>query len=472
MTDDAVRRPTFGTDGWRDVIAAGFTFSNLGLVAQAYADVLKASGGRTVLVGHDTRFLGTEFAGHVASVLAGNGLEVQLSESYLPTPALSFAVRQLQADGGVMITASHNPHRYQGFKLKGPYGGTATSGLYRQVEARLGQLDRRAVRHASTQVSTFDIRSGYFAALNARLDLPLLRGAQGLFIHDAMGGAAAGWLQDWFDQAGLRIRLAQLRDRPDPNFHGVNPEPIAANLTAAAEAAWEYGPLFVSATDGDGDRLGVVLPDGSYFNSHQIFAVLLRHLHARGQRGRVLSTFTVSRLIGRLARVLQLPAEETRVGFKYITEAMLDGDVLIGGEESGGIGVQGHLPERDGLLNSLLLLESVARTGQGLLEQFRELEQLTGWPHAFERVDLQLAAAGAGARVLQALHTDPADFAGQRVHSVERLDGLKLNFADGAWLLLRPSGTEPLLRLYCEAAEPARVQELLAAAVSWVDSLS
>ncbi len=227
----------------------------------------------------------------------------------------------------------------------------------------------------------------------------------------------------------------------------------------------------MSATDGDGDRLGVVLPDGSFFNSHQIFAVLLRHLHSRGQRGSVIRTFTVSRIIERLARALELQDVETPVGFKHITGAMLSGEVLIGGEESGGIGIQGHIPERDGILNTLLLVEAVAATGKGLAEQFAEIEQLTGLSHAYDRIDLKLRSAELQGQVLAALKRDPAEFAGRRVESVERRDGVKLNLTGGAWLLLRPSGTEPLLRVYCEAADPEQVSELLQRAVGWVDSL-
>ncbi len=457
----------FGTDGWRDIIADRFTFDNLARAAQGYADHMKDAGARFVLVGHDTRFLGPEFAALVADVLGANGLRVALSTSYLPTPALSLATREYGADGGVMLTASHNPARYQGFKLKGGYGGSATDATYRSVAGRVAHTGPGDVRWGGPEPEAFDVREDYYDALDRLLDLSLPTSRAGLVVHDAMGGAAAGWLRDYAERRGFRIQVAEFRSHPDPLFYGVNPEPIEQNLQAAREVAWEHGPLFVSATDGDGDRLGVVLPDGSFFNSHQIFAVLLQHLHGRGLGGRVVKTFTVSRVIERLAARLGLSVTETPVGFKHIVQAMLEGDVLIGGEESGGIGVQGHIPERDGILNTLLLLEAVLASGKGLAELFRGAEELAGITHAYDRVDLQLGDTALKDRLMAALEGPRTQFAGHGVLSIERLDGVKLNFTDGSWLLFRASGTEPVLRIYCEAATAVQVGRLLDAAVAF-----
>lgn len=457
----------FGTDGWRDLIAERFTFGNVARAAQAYADTLLARGGRSVLVGYDTRFLGPEFAMAAARVLAANGLEVRLSRTFLPTPALSFAVRHCGADGGVMLTASHNPYGWQGFKLKGSYGGSATGELYGEVARRVAAIAPEDVRSGGGEVGTFDIQDAYFTWLNGLLDMRALEKASGMVIHDAMGGAAAGWLAGWVRQTRIPVTLVEFRDRPDPYFYGVNPEPIGENLQEAMEVAWENGPLFLAATDGDGDRLGVVLPDGSFFNSHQIFAVLLRHLHSRGGRGRVIKTVTVSRIVERLAAKLGLPVTETPVGFKHIAEEMLKGDVLIGGEESGGIGTAGHIPERDGILNTLLLLEAVAVSGRSLAEQFSDIERETGWRHAYGRRDLVLRRAEELDAVFTALAETPQAFAGRRVTGAERLDGVKLNLEGGAWLLFRSSGTEPVLRVYCEAQAPAEVDALLGEAVIW-----
>ncbi len=475
MTNDVAAEPElrFGTDGWRDVIADRFTFDNVSRAAQGYADHLDAVGASRVVVGYDTRFLGARFARRAAEVLAANGLEVLLSSEYLPTPALSFAVRNLRADGGVMITASHNPPMWSGFKLKGGYGGSASDSTYSGVAERvrhvgLGQVARfdRQV-HAVHEVS---VRRDYYDALTKVVNLDTLAQAGTRVVHDAMGGAGAGWLTGFFEHVGLPGVVVEVRERPDPTFYGVNPEPIAPNLgpTMQLMRSNSGAVMFAAATDGDGDRLGVVLPGGAYFNSHQIFAVLLDHLVSKGGSGAVVKTFTVGRIVERLARARGLSVLETKVGFKYITDAMLAGGVLLGGEESGGIGVTAHLPERDGLANTLLLMEAVVQSGEGLAERFGRLEHETGWRHAYDRLDLHLSSAEQMALAVQAFTAiagrRDAELAGRAVSSVEDLDGVKLNLADDAWLLVRPSGTEPVLRIYCEGPDEAAVAATLAAA--------
>jgi len=457
----------FGTDGWRAVIADGFTTSNLGRVAQAYAEHLRDENLDHVLVGYDTRFMGRRFALQVAEVLAGNGISASVSASYLPTPALSFAVKHYGADGGVMVTASHNPAKYSGFKLKGSYGGGASDATYQDVARRAASVRPEAVlRGQASAAQAFDVRSDYYAALDALIDVDLLRRSGVRLAHDAMGGAGAGWLAAYFEGHGMAERLRALRGRPDPLFYGVNPEPIAANLAptlASMRGADAKDVSFAVATDGDADRLGVVLPGGEYFNSHQVFAVLLDDLLRRGGRGSVVKTFTVSRLVERLARARGMQVIETKVGFKYVVDAMLQGGVLIGGEESGGIGVSEHLFERDGLANALLLAEGVAATGAPLAQRFAALEAEAEWRHAYDRLDLHLGSAEALAHAAAVLDDPPARLAGRQVTSVERLDGTKLNLADDAWVLVRASGTEPLLRVYCEASDPATVANTLAA---------
>lgn len=461
----------FGTDGWRDVIADGFTFANVRRAAAAYADHLADRGGGLVLVGYDTRFLGREFATQAAAVLAERGLEARVSDDYLPTPALSFAVRRYGAAGGVMITASHNPPRYGGFKLKGPYGGTATQAIYADVAARVPEGD---VPPGRGDVGGFDVREDYHDALAALVDVDALAAAAPRIVHDAIGGAGAGWLAGFAARTGA-LEVIEVRGRPDPLFHGVNPEPIPANVRATIELMSEVperfdAPAFAVVTDGDADRLGVVLPGGAYFGSHQVFAVMLDHLERRGGRGRVVKTFTVSRVIERLAAARGLPVVETPVGFKHIVDAMLGpGEpVLVGGEESGGIGLAAHLPERDGLANALVLLEAVVTSGESLAEAFARIERETGWRHAYDRLDLHLGGAAAMAAVRERLADPPRAFGDWRVASAEDLDGLKLNLErDGdvaAWVLFRASGTEPLLRVYCEAPTPADVAAVLAAA--------
>jgi phosphomannomutase len=250
----------------------------------------------------------------------------------------------------------------------------------------------------------------------------------------------------------------------------VNPEPLPQNLGYAIDKMHNEKEGIVICSDGDADRIGVVLPGGKFFNSHQIFAVLIDHLQREGLQGRVVKTFTVSRVIERLAQLRGLEVTETPVGFKYLVDAMLEGNVLIGGEESGGIGIQGHIPERDSFLNGLLLLETMATTGKTLDVLFAEIEKEVGWQHSYDRLDLHLSGNALKDAVMNALEEPPKEFAGRGLESVERLDGVKLNLTENAWLMFRASGTEPVLRIYCEAATPDDVQMILNAARDFVES--
>ncbi|MDZ7705355.1 MAG: phosphoglucomutase/phosphomannomutase family protein [Trueperaceae bacterium] len=464
----------FGTDGWRDIIGDTYTFANVARVAQAYADYLKDEGQSRVVVGYDTRFNGELFAERVAQVLAANGLSVLLSKSYLPTPALSFAVKHYEAGGGVMLTASHNPPAYHGFKLKGAYGGTATAIIYEAVSRRVDAISTDdvavfdEVRHS---VERFDIRKAYFGALSELVDVEALRSFTGTLVHDAMGGSAATWLAGFFKYAKLKnITLHEIHAVPNPTFYGVNPEPLPHNLGSTIAVMRDSDAVFATATDGDGDRLGLVLPGGAFFNSHQIFAVLLDVLYQKGVRGKVVKTFTVSRLVERLAEKRGLELSETPVGFKHIVDAMLREEVLVGGEESGGIGVAGHIPERDGIANSLLLLEAVVTSGQSLAERFAALEREADWRHAYDRLDLKLSGNALKDAVLGSLDDPPETFAERDVTSTETRDGVKLNLSGNAWLLFRASGTEPLLRVYCEAPSDDEVKDILAAAQAFVEA--
>ena len=461
----------FGTDGWRDLIGERFTFVNVSRAAQAYADYLNAAGTPSAAVGYDTRFNGALFARRVAEVLAANDIRVLLANEYLPTPALSFAVKHLTLGGGVMLTASHNPPPYSGFKLKGPYGGTATEAIYKDVSARVAETGPDAVKAFDAKkhrLETLDVRAAYYDALAELVDLDLLRTFTGTLAHDAMGGAGAGWLTGFAEYAELPLSVQELRGDPTPMFYGVNPEPLPQNLATTMDFMGDSSAVFATVTDGDGDRLGLVLPGGTFFNSHQILAVLLSSLYGKGVRGQVVKTFTTSRIVERLAEKRGLAVLETPVGFKYIVDAMLTGDVLIGGEESGGIGVQGHIPERDGLANTLLLLEAVVRSGKGVAELFTALEQEADWQHAYDRVDLHLSGNALKDAVLAELEHPPETFAGRTVEAVETLDGVKFNLSGKAWLLFRASGTEPVLRIYCEAQSEAEVKEILSEAQEFV----
>ncbi|MEJ2289099.1 MAG: hypothetical protein P8Y02_10750, partial [Deinococcales bacterium] len=357
-------------------------------------------------------------------------------------------------------------------RLHGPVtiGLVATDDIYRDVARRLSPEPPPA--RDGAPIERFDVREAYYDALERLLDMDVLASAEGRLVHDAMGGAACGWLKGFVRSRGLPWGVEEVRGEPHPLFYGVNPEPIAVNLTETREHMTASDAVFAAATDGDGDRLGVVLPGGAFFNAHQIFAVLLDELAREGRPGAVVKTFTVSRVVERLAALRGREVVETPVGFKYIVEAMLAGDVLIGGEESGGFGVAGHLPERDGIANALLLLQGVVHSGQPLAERFAAIERETGWRHAYDRLDLELSGNALKERVMAELRDPPQHVGGREVRSVERRDGVKLNLGDDAWLLYRPSGTEPVLRIYCEAPTAADVGALLDAARAWVDTLA
>ncbi|WP_161883689.1 phosphoglucomutase/phosphomannomutase family protein [Deinococcus alpinitundrae] len=466
---------TFGTDGWRDIIAEDFTYANLRLVAQAHAQMLRVSGDSSVVVGFDPRFQGHHFARVVAETMARQGLDVWLAGAYLPTPALSFAALHVGAAGGVMITASHNPPIYNGYKLKGPYGGSATPEMVARVEAALARPEPYS--GPAGKIQPLDIREAYFQQLDRQLDLAALRAYRGTVYHDAMGGAAAGWLSDYVRSRALGFELREVRGQPDPLFGGVNPEPIAANLgLLMALLGRETGQTFAVVTDGDADRVGAVTAGGQVFNSHQIFAVFIKHLYGRGLRGRVVKTVSGSRIIELLTHKLGLELLETPVGFKYVTDAFLEGQadpakaVMIGGEESGGLSSRGHIPERDGLLNSLLLIEAVAMSGQGLGELFAEIEADVGFKHVYDRADLHLSAGFDKARLLSQAAAY-REVAGHAVEGVNTRDGVKLDLSGGASAMFRASGTEPVVRVYVEAQTEADVRAILDEATRRVRAL-
>ncbi len=460
----------FGTDGWRDIIADTFTFSNVARAAQAHAQYLKGNGGQSVVVGYDTRFHSDRFARVAAEVMASNGLKTYLMKTYAPTPALSFAVKHLGAAGGVMITASHNPPSYNGYKIKGPYGGSSTPQIVAAIEAELPRLEPiPSFDPAHHTLETLDIRADYYAALAANLDMDALREHKGAIYHDAMGGAGAGWIEGFVKKYKLPLDVRSVRGVPSPMFFGISPEPIPANLESPiAVMTGESGTTFCAVTDGDADRIGAVLAGGAYFNSHQIFSVLLKHLHTKGLRGRVVKTVSGTQIIDRLAQKLGLELLETPVGFKYITDAFLEGEsdpsrtVLMGGEESGGMASLGHIPERDGIYNALLMLEAVVKSGKSLGALFADIESEVGVTHAYDRLDLHLGKHVDKDALMIRLRGG-AEIAGRRMVSVNNKDGVKWVLERDAWVMFRASGTEPVVRVYCEAPTQTEVTEILEA---------
>lgn len=459
----------FGTDGWRGVIAREFTFDNLGLAAQGLMDYLHLEGlaEKGLVVGYDRRFLSKEFAEKVACVAAGNGIRVLLTDAPAPTPAVSWAVKEHGAGAGVMITASHNPPQYNGFKVKESFGGSArpstTKVLEEIVEANIAA--GKGVREIPAAegrekglIREFDAKKGYFAQLSRYVDLDRIRKAGIAAVVDPMFGAGAGML------AELVPGIVEINDAVNPGFAGRSPEPTDEHLEELSRLVATGRYRVGLALDGDADRIGAVDETGEFFSSHRIFTLLLRHLRERkGLTGGVAKTVSTTRMVDLLAQKFGLPLFETPIGFKHICELMLENDILMGGEESGGLGVKGHIPERDGVLMALLLLEIMAVTGKGLRQLLDETMEEIGRFY-YRRIDLTIDNAVKEALVAR-LKEDRIDaVAGMAVAGKNFRDGFKFLFGDGSWLLIRPSGTEPVLRLYSESGDPATVEKLLAAA--------
>jgi phosphomannomutase len=462
----------FGTDGWRGVIADDFTFTNVLRVAAAIAQYVReeSAGARGLIVGYDTRFLSAEFALTTAEVLSAAGIPVWLADTATPTPAVSYAVVARHTAGAVMITASHNPSRWNGVKFKAPYGGSAAPAIIHRIEIHLHRLDRACVRQRRgtpwraptgppAPVATVDLITPYLQRLKELVNINLIRSSGQKFAIDPMFGAGRGCIARLFNEAGIPCR--EIHSEHNPLFPGLNPEPIEPHVEGLRRAVTEGNFDAGFATDGDADRIGAIDRTGDFIDSHKIFSILLKHLtEDLGLRGEVVKTFSTTQMIDKLARKHHLPLHVTPIGFKYICELMLTRDILIGGEESGGIGIKGHLPERDGILNSLLLAEVMAEKKKTLGELVEDLSREFG-PHFYDRVDLEVELATAQRLVKQVAQGKFKKVAGLKVTAVEDLDGAKMLFGDSAWLLVRASGTENLLRLYCEAPSREQVKTLL-----------
>ena len=459
----------FGTDGWRGVIARDFTFDNLSLVAQATMDYLNREGlgEKGVVIGYDRRFLSRDFARRVAEIAAGNGIRVRLSDGYAPTPAISWAVRESGAGAGVMITASHNPPEYNGFKIKESFGGSArpsTTGMLEEIVAYNVANDRRVVACPFDEatgkgvIEMFDPCEGYFRQIGRYVDLELIARAGLPVVVDPMYGAGSGFIPR------LLPGVTEIHNEANPSFGGQPPEPIGEHLgelsSLVATGRYRVG----LALDGDADRIGAVDENGDFFSSHCIFTVILRHLleHKR-LRGDVVKTVSTTRMVDLLAEKYGLRLFETPIGFKHICELMLAEDILMGGEESGGLGVKGHIPERDGILLGLLLLEAMAVSGKGLRQMLDETMDEIGHFH-YRRIDRQIDGAAKEELIARLKSAPPTEIDGRQITATNFSDGFKFIFDNGDWLLIRPSGTEPVLRLYSEAGSSVQVDRFLSAA--------
>ena len=463
----------FGTDGWRGVIADDFTFENVRRVARAIASyVLKYEEPQHgVVVGYDTRFASPRAARIVAEVIADAGIHVKLANDYTPTPAVSYAVKHQSAAGGVMVTSSHNPWNWNGVKFKGKFGGSATPAIMKRIEEELA-LDA-APKGSRAAIEEVDLKQPYIDAVCRFADMDLIAKTKFKFAVDAMYGSGRGVLSGIFAERG--VQFVAIRQELNPLFPGINPEPIQPHTAMLQETVVREKCDAGLATDGDADRIGAVAEDGSFVDSHKIFCVLLHWILERKKwPGDVVRAFNTTRMLDRIAAKYGRKLHETCIGFKYTADLMMNGEILMGGEESGGIGYSRFLPERDGVLNCLLLANAMAEEGKPLGQLVADLQQEFG-PHYYGRRDLHIPEDMKQNAIQRARAEGTQTLGRYRVLKKEHMDGVKF-FLDAptngngaeAWVLFRASGTEPLLRLYTEASSQALVSELLAVGESFV----
>ena len=468
----------FGTDGWRGIIADDFTYANVRAAAEAIASYLLSraaedpSAGATergVAIAYDTRFGSKDFARTVAEVVAGAGIPVQLADRITPTPALSYGVRERNCAGGVMITSSHNPFQWNGVKYKGWYGGSGKPSMMTEIAAKLGEPVAKAATPAA--ITEVDFLTPYVDAISKFADLEKIKHSGLKFAVDCMYGAGRGVLAGIFTQLG--VEFVEIRAEHNPLFPGINPEPIEPHIRALGEVTvWEKCHAGL-ATDGDADRIGAVDEHGNFVDPHKIFSILLKWLLERkGWEGGVTRAYNTTGMLDRIAAKHGRRLWEHGIGFKFVCDLMLEEDVLVGGEESGGIGIKRHLPERDGLLNALLIANIMSEEKKTLGQLVQDLQDEFG-EHHYGRIDLHISDSLKNATIAKA-KAGVKEFAGMEVESVGQLDGIKFYLknpeAEGkpnaakTWLLLRASGTEPLLRIYSESVSQESVGKLLEAA--------
>ena len=457
----------FGTDGWRGLIAADFTFDNVAKVALATTNYFKRHKRikNGIVIGYDSRFLSKEFAQTTAEVLANKGIKVIISDKISSTPMVSLLTVKLKAAGGIVITASHNPAKYNGFKIKGDFGGPAHPEMIEKVEKELKKVLKTRIVNKKTYaelvekgtIKEMDFTAVYVEDLRTKLDLPLIAASGIKIANDSMYGAGMGVMSQ------LVPLRAEIRSTYNPSFGGGHPEPIPQNLKDLSSTVVMKGCDIGIATDGDADRVGALDENGAFVDSHRIFAILLKYLvTVKHQTGEVAKSISVSQMINKMCLKYGLKLNETPVGFKYLCRLMTERDILIAAEESGGLGLKAHLPERDGIYVGLLLAEVMATRKLKLSELVEELMLEFGW-HYYNRIDAHITEKQKK-KILAAYKKGVKSLAGMVVRKVETRDGFKL-FFDDAWVLVRASGTEPLIRFYAEADSVLRVDALLKAAM-------
>lgn len=450
-------------------MADTFTFENVRSAAQASAEYFKTVPDRekAIFIGFDVRFLSEKFALASAEVLAGNGFRVVLMDRPYPTPYVSFEVRRRSFAGGIVITASHNPPQFNGFKVKAHFGGSATPSITAQIESKLGETE---VRTSKKGIERIGPESNYTEHLRTLVDWERIANSKLKIVVDSMHGSGGRIIETMLQGASCRVET--IRGNPDPLFGGVFPEPMMPQLTPLCERVRQTGADIGLATDGDADRLGIVDEKGQYVDTLQTLSLLLLHAYRnKGWRGAVARTYSQSLLIPRIAARLGLELFERPIGFKNIGELMLEREILIGGEESGGIGLSRHLPERDGIFINLLMLDLLASSGKPCTELIRDMWNEFGEFH-YDRRDLHIPVQVGQAAVDKLRSDPPANFAGRKVLEVGKLDGSKVFLQGDSWILFRQSGTEPLLRIYAEAPTAPAVREIIDAGLKFVEQLS
>ncbi|MDP6647675.1 MAG: phosphoglucomutase/phosphomannomutase family protein [Dehalococcoidales bacterium] len=461
----------FGTDGWRAIIAQDFTFDSVGICAQAVADYVKKAGLAScgLVIGHDTRFASEDFAAVAAEVVAGNGIKVFLCPGATPTPVISYGTLALKAGGAIIITASHNPATWNGFKYKIETGSSAPPEVTTEIETNIthvqsmGKIKRMTLSAALKQglIEYLDLAPIYFDQVKKLIDLNKLRRAELKVVIDSMWGAGAGYLKALL--SGGTMNLIEIHGGRNPLFPEIErPEPIMPNLMALSAKVKEQKASVGLATDGDGDRMGVIDENGVFLTQLQVFALLCLYLlEVRGERGPIVKTLTTTSMVYRLGEIFNVPVFETPVGFRYVAPVMVEQNALIGGEESGGYGFRGHVLERDGVLANLYFLDLMVTTGKSPSELLAHLYRKVG-VHHYQRRDIKFPEKERKTITRHLKQNAPDHIGGVKVARFDTTDGFRFLLADGAWLLIRFSGTEPVMRIYAEDSTPSRVGELLA----------
>jgi len=463
----------FGTDGWRGIISFDFTFPKTVIVAEAVRRYVAETGltARPLLIGYDNRFLAAEFAFNAANYLAASGQPTAVFAAAVPTPVCAFGVRHRQAAGALMFTASHNPYYYLGIKFIPCFAGPAEAPTTERITAIIRELEAAAFSppplNAEWHGERLDLRADYFSHLDSIVNAPALASLHGRFLYAAFHGVGAGWLDGYLRERGVSVE-PRFAER-DVLFGGRLPDPSPANLQLLQEELATSGYDLAFATDGDADRFGALAPDGTYFGCNQVLPLVADYLlTVKGRRGPLVRTVSTSHTLDSVAAAHGVELKETPVGFKHVGRLLREG-ALIGGEESGGMSVAGHVPEKDAILSIVLLLELLATAGGQLEELWRQFGQRFGHRH-FERLDLELAPEAKDQLMTRvAAQAAGEKFLGRPVAQRVTIDGVKLVFSDSSWVLFRPSGTEAVVRVYVEAVDAHSFRELRESVVSYLE---